>query len=47
MYLEGDLQAGVMFCGQGVGLVKKQADQGYHRGGRPQAVEIRQKLAFI
>jgi nitronate monooxygenase len=48
MYQEGDLQAGVMSCGQGVGLVKKiRPMKDIIEGIVSQAAEIRRKLAFI
>jgi nitronate monooxygenase len=48
MYQEGDIQAGVMSCGQGVGLVKKiRPMKDIVEGIVCQAAEIRQKLAVI
>jgi len=48
MYQEGDLQAGVMSCGQGVGLVKKiMPMKDIIEGIVSQAADLRQRLAFI
>jgi nitronate monooxygenase len=48
MYQEGDLQAGTISCGQGMGLVKKVMPmKDIIDGIVSQAAELRQKLAFI
>jgi NAD(P)H-dependent flavin oxidoreductase YrpB (nitropropane dioxygenase family) len=48
MYQEGDIHAGVMSCGQGVGLVKKvRPMKDIIEGIVSQAAELRQKLAGI
>jgi nitronate monooxygenase len=48
MYQEGDLQAGVMSCGQGVGLVKKiMPMKDIIEGIVSQAADLRQRLAVI
>lgn len=48
MYREGDIQAGVMSCGQGVGLVKKiRPMKDIIEGIVSQAAELRQNLAVI
>ncbi|MCU0580652.1 MAG: nitronate monooxygenase family protein [Desulfobacterota bacterium] len=48
MYQEGDIQAGVMSCGQGVGLVKKiRPMKDIIEGIVAQAADLRQKLSII
>jgi NADH:quinone reductase (non-electrogenic) len=48
MYQEGDLQAGTISCGQGMGLVKKVMPmKDIIDGIVSQAADLRQKLAFI
>jgi nitronate monooxygenase len=48
MYQEGDLQAGTISCGQGIGLVKKVMPmKDIIEGIVSQAADLRQKLAVI
>jgi nitronate monooxygenase len=48
MFQEGDLNAGVISCGQGVGLVKKVMPmKDIIEGIVHQADELRKKLSFI
>ena len=48
MFEEGDVQAGVISCGQGIGLVKKVMPmKDIIEGIVHQADELRKKLSFI